>query len=180
MEGVLAVVTMVAYDFAPKGWAYCNGQILPIAQNQALFSLLGTTFGGNGVNTFALPNLMGRTPVGTGQGAGLSNYTLGEITGSENVTLTIANLPSHVHNGNITVTPRGGYSADDSNAAGNFPGQMANGYSATPTPNTFMQGPNIISTTIGTSGGNQPFEVLTPYLTLNFVICISGLFPSRN
>lgn len=180
MEGVMAVVTMVAYDFAPKNWAYCNGQTLAIAQNQALFSLLGTTYGGNGVNTFALPNLQGRTPVGTGQGAGLSNYTLGEVTGAETTTLTINNLPPHMHNGNVMVTPRGGNSADDSNATANWPGQVTNGYATTPTPNTFMQGPNIISTTLGTSGGNQPFEILTPYLTLNFVICMYGIFPSRN
>jgi microcystin-dependent protein len=180
MEGVLAVVTMVAYDFSPKGWAYCNGQILPIAQNQALFSLLGTTYGGNGINTFALPNLMGRTPVGTGQGAGLSNYTLGEMTGTETTTLTINNLPPHVHNGSVTVTPRGGNSADDTNATSNWPGQAMNAYAPTPTPATFMQGPNVISTTIGAAGGGQPFEILTPYLTLNYVICISGLFPSRN
>jgi microcystin-dependent protein len=180
MEGVMAVVTMVAYDFAPKNWAYCNGQILPIAQNQALFSLLGTTYGGNGVNTFALPNLMGRTAVGLGQGPGLSNYTLGEITGTETTTLTINNLPPHVHNGNITITPRGGNSADDSTPVGNMPGQAANGYATTPTPNTFMQGPTISSTTIGAAGGNQPFSILTPYLVLNYVICMYGIFPSRN
>ncbi len=180
MEGVMAVVTMVAYDFAPKNWAFCNGQILPIAQNQALFSLLGTTYGGNGVNTFALPNLMGRTPVGLGQGQGLSNYTLGEVTGTENTILTINNLPPHVHNGTVTVTPRGGNSGDDANAAGNAPGLQAGGYQATPTPGTFMQGPTVISTTIGSSGGNQPFSILTPYLVVNYVICMYGIFPSRN
>lgn len=180
MEGVMAVVTMVAYDFAPKNWAYCNGQILPIAQNQALFSLLGTTYGGNGVNTFALPNMMGRVAVGTGSGPGLSNYTLGEVTGSETTTMTLNNLPAHVHNGTITVTPKGGNSADESNPASNWPGQVANGYAAAATPNTFMQGPNIISSTIGASGGNQPFSILTPYLTVNFVICMYGIFPSRN
>lgn len=180
MEGVMAVVTTVAYDFAPKNWAYCNGQILPIAQNQALFSLLGTTFGGNGVNTFALPNMMGRVPVGTGQGTGLQNYTLGEITGTESTALTINNLPSHVHNGNVTVTPRAGTAQDDLTPVANYPGDIANGYSPTPTPNTFMQGPSIISSTLGVSGSNQPFSILTPYLTLNYVICMYGLFPSRN
>ncbi len=180
MEGVLAVVTMVAYDFAPKNWAYCNGQLLAIAQNQALFSLLGTTYGGNGVTTFALPNLMGRIPVGTGQGGGTSNYTLGEVTGSETVTLSINNLPAHNHNGNITVTPRAGNSQDDRNTASNYPGQVTNGYNATATTGTFMQGPNVVSATIGTAGSNQPFEILSPYLTLNYVICMYGIFPSRN
>lgn len=176
----MAVVTMVAYDFAPKNWAYCNGQILPIAQNQALFSLLGTTYGGNGVNTFALPNMQGRIPVGPGQGPGLSNYTLGEVTGTESVALTINNMPSHVHNGNINVVPKGSNSADDRNTSGNYPGMVANGYAATPTANTFMQGPNVVSTTIGTAGGSYPFEILSPYLVLNYVICMYGIFPSRN
>jgi microcystin-dependent protein len=180
MEGVMAVVTMVAYDFAPKNWAYCNGQLLPIAQNQALFSLLGTTYGGNGVQTFALPNLQGRIPVGIGQGNGLSNYTLGEVTGVEAATMSINNMPPHTHNGNINVTPKGGNSADDSNAAGNWPGQVTNGYASAPTVGTTMQGPNVISTTIGASGGNQPFSLLSPYLALNYVICMYGLFPSRN
>lgn len=180
MEGVMAVVTMVAYDFAPKNWAYCNGQILPIAQNQALFSLLGTTYGGNGVNTFALPNLQGRTPVGVGQGAGLSNYTLGEMTGTEGVSLTQQNLPAHSHNGTINVTPRAGNSADDLSPVGEYSGQIDNGYNTAASANTFMQGPNIISTTIGIAGSNQPFSVLSPYLTVNFVICMYGIFPSRN
>jgi microcystin-dependent protein len=176
----MAVVTIVAYDFAPKNWAYCNGQILPIAQNQALFSLLGTTYGGNGVNTFALPNMMGRVPVGTGQSTTGTVYTLGEVTGTENTTLTINNLPPHVHNGTVTITPRAGNSQDDLTPIPNYPGDIANGYSPTPTPSTFMQGPKIISSTLGASGGNQPFSILTPYLTLNYVICMYGLFPSRN
>lgn len=176
----MAVVTTVAYDFAPKNWAFCNGQILPIAQNQALFSLLGTTYGGNGVNTFALPNMQSRVATGTGTGNGLSTVTLGEMSGTETVTLTINNMPSHTHNGTLNVTPKGGNSADDANSIGNWPGQVTNGYAATPTPATFMQGPNVISSTIGTSGGNQPFEILQPYLVLNFVICMYGIFPSRN
>lgn len=180
MEGVMAVVTMVAYDFAPKNWAYCNGQILSIAQNQALFSLLGTTYGGNGINTFALPDLQSRTPVGVGQGPGLSNYTLGEVTGTENVSLLPQNLPAHVHNGTVNVIPKAGNSADDLSPVGEYPGQIANGYNTTATPATFMQGPSVTSTTIGVSGGSQPFPVLSPYLTVNFVICMYGIFPSRN
>ena len=176
----MAVVTAVAYDFAPKNWALCNGQTLAIAQNQALFSLLGTTYGGNGVNNFNLPNLMGRTPVGTGQSTTGVNYTLGEVTGTENVTLTQQNLPPHVHNGPVTVTPRAGNSADDSTPAGNYPGQVASGYAATPAAGVFMQGPTVTSVSIGTAGGSQPFSVLTPYLVVNFIICLYGIFPSRN
>jgi microcystin-dependent protein len=99
MEGVLAVVTCFAADFAPKNWALCSGQILQISTNQALFSLLGTTYGGNGIQTFGLPDLRGRTPVSAGQGPGLSNYNLGQVTGAESVTLTTPNLPSHIHTG---------------------------------------------------------------------------------
>jgi microcystin-dependent protein len=180
MEGYMAVVTMVAYDFAPKNWAYCNGQTLPIAQNQALFSLLGTTYGGNGVTTFALPNMQGRAQVCPGQASSGSNYTLGEMTGTETVTLNTNNLPAHVHNGNINVTPRAGNSADDLSATGNYPGQAANGYATTPTAGTVMTSPHIISTTIGLAGSNMPFSILTPYLVLNYVICMYGIFPSRN
>ncbi len=180
MEGVMAVVTMVAYDFAPKNWGYCNGQLLAIAQNTALFSLLGTTYGGNGVTTFALPNLQGRVPVGVGQGPGLSNCTLGEVTGTETQILTINNLPPHTHNGNINVTPKGGNSADERTTDGTYPGQSTNGYATTATANTFMQNPNVISTTIGIAGSNMPFSILSPYLVLNYVICMYGIFPSRN
>lgn len=180
MEGVMAVVSIVAYDFAPKYWASCNGQLMPIAQNQALFSLLGTTYGGNGINTFALPDLRSRTQVGTGTGAGLSNYTLGELSGTENCTLNVLNLPPHAHNGNITITPKGGNSQDDLTPTSNFPGVIPNGYAATPTASTVMQGPNIISTTIGAAGAGQPFPLSAPYTVLNYIICLNGIFPSRN
>src|SRR5436189_142599 len=103
MEGVIAVVTCFAADFAPKNWAFCNGQLLAISTNQALFSLLGTTYGGNGVQTFGLPDLRGRTPVSPGQGNGLSNYALGQSAGAESVSVTGNNMPAHNHNGNITL-----------------------------------------------------------------------------
>jgi microcystin-dependent protein len=180
MEGVMAVVTMVAYDFAPKNWAYCNGQLLSIAQNTALFSLLGTTYGGNGIQTFGLPDLRGRIPAGTGQGTGLSNYTLGEIGGTETATLNVNNLPPHVHNGNITVTPKGGSLGDNSDPSGFNPGPIPNGYIATPTAGVAMAAPVYSNTVIGVSGSSQPFSLLTPYLTVNYVICLYGIYPSRN
>src|SRR6478672_10112699 len=96
-EPFLAEIIMFAGNFAPRGWAFCQGQILSIAQNTALFSLLGTTYGGNGQTTFALPDLRGRVPVGTGQGPGLSNYDLGQVSGSESVTLTVSQMPAHNH-----------------------------------------------------------------------------------
>lgn len=180
MEGTLAVVTPVAYDFTPRYWMQCNGQLLAIAQNQALFSLLGTTYGGNGVNNFALPDLRGRVPLGTGTGGGIPPVTLGESTGSETATMTINNMPAHNHNGPITITPRVGANAEGSAASDNYPGMVTNGYSNTPTVGTFTQGPHVISTTVGITGSSLPFEILTPYLTLNYVICTQGIFPSRN
>ena len=180
MEGVLAVITTWAPDFAPKGWALCNGQILPIAQNQALFSLLGTTFGGNGVNTFALPNMQSRTAIGTGAGQGLPNITLGEITGTETVTLTVGNLPSHNHTATVNLTPQASENSDAAEAGGNVPGDISNGYATAATADTFMNPPVAVSTTVGMSGGNQPFEILSPYLAVNYIICMQGLFPSRN
>lgn len=97
MEGTMATIMLFAADFAPKYWAYCNGQLLSIAQNSALFSLLGTTYGGNGTTNFALPNFQSRTAVGTGQGPGLSNVVLGEMAGLQNITLNVTNLPQHIH-----------------------------------------------------------------------------------
>jgi microcystin-dependent protein len=178
MEGVLAVVTCFAADFAPRGWAFCNGQILPIAQNQALFSLLGTTYGGNGVTTFALPNLQGRTAVSSGQGLGLSNYTLGQLTGTETVTLTSGNLPSHVHNGNISLQ----LDADSSDgtitrAANSYPALYAGAYASTPGAAMAAPGYNV---SIGTAGGGQPMPIRAPFLAINYIICLQGIFPSRN
>lgn len=185
----MAVITPFAVDFAPKNWALCNGQLLPIAQNQALFSLLGTTYGGNGVNTFALPDLRGRRPVSTGQGLGLANYTLGEATGSDQVTLNLSNLPGHVHNGNVSLQ------IDcDSNegtvprATNTFPALLTNAYSANATPNPPPQPPAqqdqmaapTYAVTIGNAGSNLPFNNLMPYLVVNYIICMYGLFPSRN
>ncbi|MGZ3861723.1 MAG: phage tail protein [Bacteroidia bacterium] len=180
MEGVMAVVTCFAANFAPKNWAYCNGQTLPIAQNQALFSLLGTTYGGNGVTTFALPNLQSRIPVGTGQGAGLPNYTLGEMEGTENVTLTINNMPSHVHNGNVTLRLQAdNTAATDTTPDFEYPSLFSNAYATTPTAGVTMMAPTI-QATIAPTGGSQPVEVLSPYLGMNYVICMYGIFPSRN
>lgn len=179
MEGTMAVVTPVAYNFTPRNWMQCNGQLLSIASNSALFSLLGTTYGGNGQTTFGLPDLRGRVSVGTGTGAG-STVTLGEVTGTENVTLTINNMPAHNHNGPITITPRVGAVAETSDAELNYPGQAANGYATTATPSTFINGPTVISTNIGVAGSSMPFEILTPYITVNYVICAYGIYPSRN
>lgn len=178
MEGVLAVVTCFAADFAPKSWAFCNGQILQISTNQALFSLLGTTYGGNGQTTFALPDLRGRAPVSAGTGPGLSEYTLGQRTGTETVSLTTNNLPPHVHNGAVNLQL-----SADSNPGSQpsvefaYPGSLPGAYSSTPNATMKMPGVNA---TIGVAGGGQPLPIMPPYLAINYIICLYGIFPSRN
>lgn len=175
MEGYIASIMLFAADFAPRNWAYCNGQIISIAQNTALFSLLGTTYGGNGVQTFALPNFQGRAAVGVGQGAGLSNVVLGEISGTENVTLTVNNLAMHTHPVTATLTATSTAPNTDENngailagtniyAGGTASGQLA----------------GVTEQPSGQSGQSQPVSVQQPYLGMNFVICMYGIFPSRS
>ena len=166
----LGEITLVPYNFAPRGYAFCQGQILSISQNTALFSLLGTTYGGDGVTTFGLPDLRGRCAVSQGQGAGLSNYDLGEQTGTESVTLTTPQIPLHAH---IV-----GAVDDDANSSLATAHCLANivpaGYS-TAAPNTTMN-PNMIQGT----GGNQPHANIQPLLVLNYCIALQGIYPSRN
>jgi microcystin-dependent protein len=170
-EPFLGMIILVPYNFAPRGWAFCSGQIMAISQNTALFSLLGTTFGGNGQTTFALPDLRGRVPVSSGQGPGLSSYDLGQVSGSESVTLTSNNLPAHNHQFNVSSVD-----ADDSSGTGKY---FASSGSATfkggVTPNQTL-GP----LSIGPAGGSQPISILQPYLAVNFCIALEGIFPSRN
>ncbi|MEQ1822294.1 MAG: tail fiber protein [Fimbriimonadaceae bacterium] len=163
---------LVPYNFAPRGWAFCAGQLLPIAQNTALFSLLGTTYGGNGVSTFGLPDLRGRIVVHPGQGPGLSNYDQGERAGVESVTLTQSQIPAHNHlvqvNGNppTQATAPGAFAAQTAGTVGNTYGTVTTG--------------NMPSATIATVGGSQPHSNEQPYLTLNYVIALEGVFPPRN
>lgn len=180
MEGVLAVVTCFGGSFAPRGWAFCNGQILAINTNQALFSLLGTTYGGNGQTTFALPDLRGRTVVSQGPGPGLSPYSLGQKSGAESVTLTVNNLPAHVHNGPITLQLQADSSpATDPAPDFNYPANFPNAYVTAPVAGVNMLPPSYTGT-INNAGSGQPVPVLAPYLALNYIICLQGLFPSRN
>lgn len=180
MEGTMAVITPVAYDFTPRFWLQCSGQLLSIAQNSALFSLLGTTFGGNGIQTFGIPDLRGRVATGVGQAPGLMNYTLGEVTGFERVTLTMNNLPPHNHNGAVQMTPLGGSGADSDSPSGHYPGSIPNGYTTNMAGATPMGSSSFANTVIGQSGSSSPVSVITPYTTLNFVICTQGIYPSRN
>jgi Microcystin-dependent protein len=171
MEGYIATVMLFAADFAPKYWAFCSGQLLPIAQNQALFSLVGTTYGGNGTTNFALPDLRGRVAIGAGQGSGRPNFTLGEVLGSQQVTLNVGNLPGHTHivqaSLAATSSPPNTDESDGSILAG------ANMYAAG--PNGSLGG--VSEQPSGVAGQSQPVSVQQPYLGLNYVICLSGIFP---
>ena len=161
----LGQLMLVPYNFAVRGWAFCSGQILPIAQNTALFSLLGTTFGGNGQTTFALPDLRGRVPIHYGQGPGLSNYDLGQVGGSETVTLTTNQIPGHAHT--IGATNSGSTSTRPANNVN------AQGGAYSSTSDASMQ-------PTGNTGGSQPHSNIQPYLTLNWLIALEGIYPSRN
>ena len=161
-EPYLGEIRIISFNFAPKGWAFCNGQLLPINQNQALFSILGTTYGGNGQTTFALPNLQGRVPLHMGNG-----FVEGQLGGAQTVTLTLTEI-RHTHQVRATAT------ATTNTAGGNFPAVSGNdlyGSGADTTMNPV---------TIAPAGGSQPHSNLQPYLVINFVIALQGIFPSRN
>jgi microcystin-dependent protein len=192
METFLGTILSFGFNFAPRGWLLCYGQLLSIAQNSALFSLLGTTFGGDGVTTFALPDLRGRSMVGQGQGIGLTNINMGQISGTENTTLLITNMPSHSHalvNGTAIVT-----TVAASLSGGTITNECDNGTNCFATsgdvPNIYSEPGGTankiggITTTIsgvtGVTGGNQPFGIRNPYLGINYSIATSGIFPSRN
>jgi microcystin-dependent protein len=176
MEGTLAEIRLFAGTFAPRGWAFCQGQVFSIAQNTALFSLLGTTYGGNGQTTFALPDLRGRAPVGTGQGPGLQDVSLGEVGGTATVTLTTTQLPSHNHsmqvnNNTASMTPT---------AAGNFLNSKTESGESVAAISNVDSRVTLNPVTIGPAGGNQPFSIMQPYMGMNYIICLEGIYPSRN
>jgi microcystin-dependent protein len=172
-EPYIGEIKIVAFNYAPKGWATCSGQTLSIQQNTALFSLLGTTYGGNGVQTFALPNLQSRVPVHFGQGPGLSDYTLGQTGGAETVTLTSTQMPTHTHllngtTGTANKRPPAGHTFAADTAS------IANFYAA-PANQLALAAPSVT-----TAGGSQPHANLQPYLAVLFCIALVGVFPSRN
>jgi microcystin-dependent protein len=176
MNPFLGQILMVAFNFAPVGWALCNGQLLAISQNTALFSLLGTYYGGNGTTTFALPNLQGRVPVHMGSN-GSSNYVIGQSGGAESATLTVNNLPAHSHTANCNSLP--GTSAEPVN---NFWAETAPLVSRAPGAPSYAASTNaeMAPTAIGMTGGNLPVSVVDPYLCMNFIIALQGIYPSRS
>ena len=175
MEPLLGTIILFAGNFAPRGWALCNGQLLPIAQNTALFSILGTTYGGDGITTFQLPDLRCASPVGFQQGPGLANYVLGEHAGVSTVTLTPNQMPMHNH------LPMGADVRGDVNSPANatwaraMVGRVRDGIYAT-APDSTVMAPDALTT----AGNGQPHDNLPPYLTVTFIIALVGIFPSRN
>lgn len=165
----VAEIRIFPFNFAPKGWAWCDGQLLPISQNTALFSLLGTTYGGNGKSNFALPDLQGRAPMHPGQGPGLSLHDLGETGGSETVSLLESEIPSHSHtvhalnDSGLQSSPTGAYPA------------RANFYNTNPGGSTVAMSANAVTP----AGGDQPHNNMMPYLTFYFNIALQGVFPPR-
>lgn len=176
-QSFVGSIFMTGANFAPAGWNLCQGQLLSIADNDVLFSLLGTTYGGDGVQTFSLPDLRGRAAINQGTGPGLSTYVMGQVSGTEQVTMTINSMPSHNHLINVST---------------------ANGTVQTPANSTYLASPfatanvNVYSTaaasatvqlnaaSVGASGGNSPFSILQPVLVVNYIISLFGIYPSQN
>jgi microcystin-dependent protein len=157
-------------SFAPYGWALCNGQLLSIAQYSPLYQLIGTTYGGDGVNTFGVPNLQGRFPIHQGQGNGLQNYVLGQIAGSETITLQGSQLPPHSHQ----AVGSSGNSTPPANATWGSSGAAQNSFGPGTSANAVMN-----PACIGLTGGNQPHDNMTPYLAITFIIALEGIYPSQ-
>lgn len=177
----LGQISMFGGNFAPKGWAMCNGQLLSIAQYTALYSLLGTTYGGDGVQTFALPNLVSRLPVDVGTGLGLSTYVLGQNAGTTDVTITTQTMPAHTHTLNATQTQA------NATAIGTtvLPGKPTSGttnefYAFQPSGQPALQPVALAAAAVGMTGGSQPHTNLMPSLCITFIIALSGAYPSRS
>ena len=175
-DPMIGEIRMFAGNFAPRGWALCDGQLLPIAQNSALFSILGTTYGGDGRTNFALPDLRGRAPIHAGTGSGLSPKRLGQKGGEENVTLTISQIPSHNHLATVALN------ADSTVATSDKPENMFPARNAASTPqygdtaNTTL---GLSSVSVGNTGGNRSHNNMQPFLTIHYIIALQGTFPSR-
>jgi microcystin-dependent protein len=189
MEVFLGTIQAFGFNFAPRGWANCSGQLMSIAQNSALFSLLGTNFGGNGQTTFGLPDLRGRAGLNMGQGPGLSSYDIGQLAGTESTTLIVTNMPAHTHAATATVGAQVAGAASNSastpSATNKYLGASGGGPGAATIWSDALNSPVAMggvsgSVDVAVAGGSQPFSLLNPYLVLNFCIALEGIFPSRN
>jgi microcystin-dependent protein len=179
MEGTLAEIRMFAGNFSPRGWQFCNGQLLAISQWTAVFALVGTTYGGNGQTTFGVPDFRGRVAVGTGNGAGLTSVQLGEMSGINTSTLLNINLPAHNHTVSGQVTPQaatdGALNSDPNGrflGPGSFFAAAGDNIGMAPIPATGL--------TTSIVGANTPISLMQPYLGMNYIFCVEGIFPSRD
>jgi microcystin-dependent protein len=183
MEGYISEIRMFAGNFPPRGWAYCNGSLQSINNYAAVFALLGTAFGGDGQTTFALPDLRGRVPIHTGTGPGLSNYQLGQMSGQESVTLLASNVGGHTHavtgNAGIAVATGDGQTPV---AVNNYPAGNGEAIYSSSNSNSLMAPASLSGVTVAvqTPSGSSPISTLQPYIAINFIICMEGIFPSRN
>jgi microcystin-dependent protein len=181
VEPYLANVTIFAGNFAPRGWMFCQGQLLAIAEYDALYALLGTTYGGDGQTTFGLPDLRSRIAVNPGQGPGLSPIILGQTGGTENVTLTSAQMPQHTH---ALVSLTGGVPQAATTQNANAPSPTAvpgqTSFSLYGSPDGADMGPFITNTSAPIAGASNPVSIIQPYMAMNYVIAVEGIFPSRN
>ncbi|KQS91783.1 tail fiber protein [Chryseobacterium sp. Leaf394] len=180
MEGTMSEIRLFAGSFAPKYWAYCQGQTMQISTNQALFALLGTMYGGNGSTTFMLPNFSGRMPVGTGAAAGIKTIQLGQISGQSAITLTVDNMPTHTHmpiseTASITAFSEGG---DIGSPTNNTLASVQGLYSTEQADSTLKPIANTFN--LSAAGQSQSINIQQPYLGMNYIICLMGIFPSRD
>ena len=180
-QQTLGEISMFAGNFAPRGWAFCHGQILSINQNQTLYSLLGTTYGGDGRTTFALPDLRGRVAIHEGQGNGMTNRRLGQKLGTQTETLTIAQMPSHSHPATSTTETAVSTSPGEEGVGnGQHLTSHFNAFNAAATDDKTLGGSGSTTTTTGNTGGGQAHDNIQPGLAINYIIALSGTFPSRN
>ena len=175
-EPYIGEIRPISFNYAPTGWAFCNGQTLPIAQNQALFAVLGTTYGGNGVTTFGLPDLRSRIPIGSGQLAGGTNYTQGQTGGAEQVPLGATNLPQHTHL--LTGTIQTSDSPESGDPTNNLPATAGRSQFSSGAANATTG--TVNGTTTASTGSGQSHENRMPFVAINYVIALQGIFPSRN
>jgi len=182
MEVFIGTIQPFAFNFPPRGWALCNGQSMSIAQNSAMFALLGTVYGGNGQTTFALPNLQGRMPIGMGQGPGLPNYPIGEAAGSASTVLTSNQMPTHTHSVQLQAagTPSGAATTPSQSNPYLGASPASGPLAAAVWSNELPDPVDVGGVQAGLAGGSLPLELMNPYLALNFSIAILGIFPSRN
>lgn len=182
MEGYIGQIILFAGTFEPLNWAYCDGRLLSIPQNQALFAIIGTTYGGDGRNNFALPDLRGRVAVGAGTGPGLTPRVLGQQSGTESVTLTLNQLPAHNHLASASI-PASGNNADATSPVGNIPAVITTDLGAINAYTSTNKATGTLAAGTGSptsnTGANQAHDNMQPFVCLNYIICVSGIFPSR-